>query len=177
MLKNLGLSWVIALVFCCIACEEEKKKKDLPFKSQEEYEQTMIRSHQEFLKKEKQKIKTFVDSSSLPFESTGTGLRYSIYQKEEGDSIKTGEVAVIQYVLTSIEGDTLYQSPESQFQEFMVGYDNVESGLHEGITKMQIGERAKFILPAHLAHGITGDQAAIPAQTTLVYDVYLAAKK
>ena len=28
MLKNLGLSWVIALVFCCIACEEEKKKKE-----------------------------------------------------------------------------------------------------------------------------------------------------
>lgn len=161
----------------CIACEEEKKKDPLPFESQEEYEQTMILSHREFLKKEKQEIESFIDSSSLSYEGTGTGLRYAVYEEKEGDSIKTGEIAIIQYLLTSLEGDTLYASPKNKFQEFMVGYDNVESGLHEGITKMRIGEKAKFILPAHLAHGITGDQAAIPTQTTLLYDVYLAAKK
>ena len=113
----------------------------------------------------------------MPFSRTGTGLQFYIYQKSNGDSIKSKNVAFIAYTLTSLEGDTLYKSPEGKLQEFMVDYDNVESGLHEGIKKMRVGEKALFILPAHLAHGISGDNAAIPSQTTLLYNVHLVGKK
>lgn len=160
-----------------LACSEEKQPKELPFKTKAEYEQTMIRSHQAFLQKEKQKIEDFVQESGLEFKGTGTGLRYHIYQKTNGDSLQRGDLAIVSYVLKSIEGDTLYTSPQEGNQEFMVDYDNVESGLHEGVKEMKIGEKGIFILPAHLAHGITGDQAAIPSQTTLVYDIHLKAKR
>ena len=166
---------LLGLLFSLFACEDEPKKKAPLFEDYEDYETTMILSHQEFLKKEK--IKAFVDSSGLSFQSTGTGLKFHIYKSNEGDSIRSKDFAFIAYTLTSIEGDTLYQSPEGKFQEFIVDYDNVESGLHEGIKKMRVGEKAYFILPAHLAHGISGDNAAISSQTTLVYTVHLVGKK
>lgn len=161
------------------ACETEKKK-ELPFSSKEEYEQTIIESHQAFLKKEKRRIDEFVTEMNrlgIQFKATGTGLRYGIYEESDGDSLKSGDFAYINYVLTNLEGDTIYQSPQGKIQEFAVDYDNVESGLHEGIKQLRVGEKAYLILPTHLAHGITGDQINIPPQTTLVYNLHLVAKK
>lgn len=172
-MRSLVLFILIGFV---VSCADEPKKA-LPFEDSKDYKSTMILSHQEFLKKEKGRIKSFIDSLGLPFEATGTGLRYYIYQTNGGDSIRSKDFAFIAYVLTSLEGDTLYQSPEGKLQEFIVDYDNVESGLHEGIKRMRVGEKAYFILPAHLAHGISGDNAAISSQTTLVYNVHLVAKK
>jgi FKBP-type peptidyl-prolyl cis-trans isomerase len=51
--------------------------------------------------------------------------------------------------------------------------DNVESGLHEGITYMRKGEKAKIILSSNLAYGLVGDMDKIPPQSPLVYDVEL----
>lgn len=168
---------VFSIFILLYSCEEEKKKKTLPFKSKADYEETMIASHQAFLKEEREKILAFIDSSQFPFDSTGTGLRYYIYQANNGDSLNSGDIAVIHYQLSDLEGNLLYETKAELAHEFAVDYDDVESGLHEGIKKMRIGERAILILPAHIAHGVTGDQAAIPSQTTLVYDVFLIGKK
>jgi FKBP-type peptidyl-prolyl cis-trans isomerase len=35
------------------------------------------------------------------------------------------------------------------------------------------GGKAKFILPSHLAYGLTGDQDKIPPQSPVVYDIEL----
>ena len=51
--------------------------------------------------------------------------------------------------------------------------DNVETGLHEGIKYMKVGEKAKMILPSHLAHGLIGDSKKIPPRSTIVYDIEL----
>ena len=151
-MHNLILTILVCL-FC--SCENDPKKKEVSFKNEKDFETTMILSHKDFLKKEKEKIRVFKDSLGLQFISTGTGLQYHIYDSSEGDSLKTGELAILSYDLTSITGDSLYNSPEGKLQEFVVDYDNVESGLHEGIKKLKVGERAYLILPAHLAHGIS----------------------
>lgn len=169
---------LFAILLLFLACNRQERKTDIQHLEKKEFENRLILSHRSFLEKEKERINHYVDSLALPFESTGTGLRYFIEKEnEKGDSLKKGDVVVIDYVLTSIYGDTLYQSIEDYPQEFMVDYDQVESGLHEGIKLMRVGERAIFIIPAHLAHGITGDQAAIKSQTTLVYKIHLLAKK
>lgn len=176
------INWMIKflaflLVCLTLSCVQKEKKKAFPYETKREYEQAMIQSHQQFLQKEKLKIKKFTDSSGLEFIKTGTGLQYHIFDSTDGEVLKSGDLAMVKYLLTTIEGDTVYQSPNNKLQEFAVDYDNVESGLHEGIKFMRTGERALLILPAHLAHGITGDQAAISTQTTLVYDIYLAGKR
>ncbi len=172
-----NLVFIATLLFFS-SCGETPEEKKMPFNSKTDYEETIIASHQLYLKKEAKKIQDFIDSIGMPFIKTGTGLRYHIYeQQQEGDSIYSGEVAVVDYFLSSLEGDTLYKTELSRLQEFAVDYEDIESGLHEGIKKMRVGEKAFLILPAHLGHGITGDQAAIPSQTTLVYNIHLVAKK
>ena len=168
---------IVFSISLIMSCDQKEPQKKFPYKTKEQFDQVMIESHQQFLQKEKLKIEKFTDSLGLEFFKTGTGLQYHISNSTNGDTLKSGDLAAINYLLTTIEGDTVYQSPKGQFQEFAVDYDNVESGLHEGIKLMRIGERAIMILPAHLAHGVTGDQAAISAQTTLVYNIHLVGKR
>jgi FKBP-type peptidyl-prolyl cis-trans isomerase len=49
----------------------------------------------------------------------------------------------------------------------------VESGLEEGILLLQEGDKARFIMPPHLAHGLIGDRDKIPARATIIYDLEL----
>lgn len=161
-----------------LQCQTKKEpKKDLPFSSKREYDSLMVETHRAFLKRENSQIENYIDSLGKNFKMSGTGLRYHIYEHANGDTLKSGDVAVIQYKLSLINGDLLYKTGTKRSEHFAVDFDDVESGLHEGVKYMSVGDKAIFILPAHLAHGITGDQAAIPPQSTLVYDLHLLAKR
>lgn len=139
----------------------------------------MIVSHQNYLQVEKKRIDAYIDSLAMPFKKTGTGLRYAIYASDSlsNDSVKRGDVAAVKYTLTLLNGKKIYATEEDEVQEFLVDFDDVERGLHEGIKLLKVGDKALFILPAHMAHGITGDQVQIPPQATIVYDLELIAKK
>ena len=138
-----------------------------------EYEELLIKSNKDFVANESKVIDAFLDTSEYDFEQTGTGLRYTIYHIGFGDTAKKGMFAGIKYKLHSLEGKELYSTKPDEIQEFLIGKDNVESGLHEGIEKMTVGSKAIFILPSHLAHGLSGDNAKIPPQTALVYNIEL----
>jgi FKBP-type peptidyl-prolyl cis-trans isomerase len=49
----------------------------------------------------------------------------------------------------------------------------VESGLHEGVQMMHVGDKMRFILPSFRAHGLTGDNSKIPPLTSVVYEIEL----
>jgi FKBP-type peptidyl-prolyl cis-trans isomerase len=38
---------------------------------------------------------------------------------------------------------------------------------------MHVGDKMRFILPSHLAHGLTGDQSKIPPLSSVVYEIEL----
>jgi FKBP-type peptidyl-prolyl cis-trans isomerase len=38
---------------------------------------------------------------------------------------------------------------------------------------MNVGDEAIFILPSHLAYGLSGDRSRIPFESPLIYDVKL----
>jgi len=42
---------------------------------------------------------------------------------------------------------------------------------------MRVGDRAKFIIPSHLAFGLIGDQKKIRHKATLVYDLEFVSMK
>lgn len=165
---------ILIFLFAC----EQKSEPKLKVKSKKELRELMISSHKAYLNREKERLDQYTDSLPHSFQQSGSGLRYSVIESSgSNDSIKEGDIAVINYTLLLLNGDTAYQSVEGQPQEFMVEMDDVEAGLHEGIQKIAIGDKAIFVLPAHLAHGLTGDQAAIPIQSPLVYHLELIGKK
>ena len=57
--------------------------------------------------------------------------------------------------------------------KYGIGKDNVESGIHEGITYLRVGDKAKLLIPSYLAHGLVGDKNKIPPRATLVVDLHL----
>jgi len=106
-------------------------------------------------------------------EETGSGLRYLIYKKGDGEKAEKGKVVVLDYTLSLITGDVIYSSDKDGKKVFKIGQGDVESGLEEAIHFMHVGDKAKLILPAHLAYGLLGDNNKIPPRSILVYDTEL----
>jgi FKBP-type peptidyl-prolyl cis-trans isomerase FkpA len=125
------------------------------------------------VKTEDQHIRDYLNRYRWDVTETGTGLRYLIYKNGSGKKAVTGSKVTCQYTVSLLNGTTIYSSDESGPLEFTVGRGGVESGLEEGILLLREGDHAKFVLPSHLAHGLTGDQDKIPPKTTIIYDIVL----
>jgi FKBP-type peptidyl-prolyl cis-trans isomerase len=153
-----------------MSCHQKKQEnRPVPVNAEEQ----MINANKAMLKKEAAKIDAFVKEKGWEMQKTGSGLRYMIYEHGTGDTARKAMIAKINYEVTLLDGTLCYSSKEKGPQEFTISQDNVESGLHEGILLMRVGDKAKFIMPPHLAHGVLGDENKIPALSTIVYDVEL----
>lgn len=151
-------------------CKEPQVKELKPTK---QLKNTLIKVNKDKVKLENEQIDAFLKRYKWPVIKTGTGLRYCIYKNGEGDLVKDNQMVKIDYAITLLNGDTAYSSYKTGPQEFLVGMDDVESGLHEGIKYMKEGDRAKLILPSYLAHGLIGDSKRIPPRATIIYDIEL----
>ncbi|MDQ3190701.1 MAG: FKBP-type peptidyl-prolyl cis-trans isomerase [Bacteroidota bacterium] len=154
-------------------CSDNSTIKDKNKFTEAEYKEKLIAANKNLIKKDDEKIEKYIKENKIPMQESGTGLRYSISGQGTGERAHTGQYALLNYKLTLLDGTFCYSSEEKGPEEFLIGQDNVESGLHEGITYMKVGEKARFILPPHLAHGLLGDENKIPSRATLVYDVEL----
>ncbi len=125
--------------------------------------------------KEFHEIDQYVAHRGWKMITTGTGLRYMITQKGNGEAAVLEKQAKVNYKITLLDGKLCYSSDSSGPKVFVIGKDNVETGLHEGIQLLHVGDKAMFILPSHLAHGLMGDDAKIPPRSTVIYDIELIA--
>ncbi|HET6244937.1 MAG: FKBP-type peptidyl-prolyl cis-trans isomerase [Bacteroidetes bacterium] len=151
--------------------ENQSNNKNRP--TEAEYKEKLIAANKNMVKKDDEQIKNYIKLHKIPMQESGTGLRYFISGKGIGEKAKTGQYATLNFKLTLLDGTLCYSSDENGPEEFLIGQANVESGLHEGITYMRVGEKGVFILPPHLAHGLLGDENKIPQRATLVYNVEL----
>jgi len=79
----------------------------------------------------------------------------------------------VDFEITLLDGSLCYSSQENGPESFIVEKADVESGLHEAMQLMCTGDRAKFILPSRMAHGLIGDEEKIPPLAPVVYDIHL----
>ncbi len=158
------------LVLFLFSCAEENDVK-LPI-SNAELKKQLIEVNREVAEVESNQIDAYVERRKLDVVKTQTGLRYEIYEDEEGENIKEGQHAVVNYKVSLIDGTECYNTNDTA-EFFNVGKDHVESGLHEGITYMSKGDKAIIIIPSHLAHGLAGDFNKIPIRSTIIYDIEL----
>lgn len=129
----------------------------------------------QFAAEESEEIELFLDRhSDWNMISTGTGLRYMVYQKGEGtDTAKVGSTVTVHFEISLLTGDVCYSSSENGAESFIVEKSDIESGLHEGVQFMCVGDKAKFIIPSHAAHGLVGDTEKIPPLSPVIYDIEL----
>ena len=160
-----------------ISCQCNEKA--IPFESQtpEERSEFFIEENQRWARQEAKDIDNYIKRHKLKMTDSGTGLRYSLEETGSGDKAIEGQLAMIKFAVHLFDGTLCYSTDSIGAQEFRIGMANVESGLHEGVMLMRVGDKAKFILPSHLAHGIAGDRNMIPMRSPIIYDVELIGLK
>lgn len=166
---------VIILLLFLLGCSESPEPINKI--SQKEIEEILIQANKNAIRKETIQIEAYVKRRGLDVVQTGTGLRYQIYEDGEGKMAEFGKSAVVNYDVNLLNGTLCYSTKEKGPEEFVIGNDNVETGLHEAISYLKVGDKAIVIIPSHLAHGLAGDFDKIPVRSTIIYDLELIAVK
>jgi FKBP-type peptidyl-prolyl cis-trans isomerase FkpA len=104
---------------------------------------------------------------------SGSGLQYFIYEKGDGPKITVGSVIDVEYSVSKLDGTLCYKTSDDNVIEIVVDHSQVETGIQECLKKMKEGDKAKMIIPSHLAHGLTGDMDKIPPLTPIVIDLHV----
>lgn len=160
----------IAGLFSCNGCKEKKEITDADI---ERMRGDMVSDARKKHEREMKDIEKFIQKKEWPMTETGTGLHYWIYDTKNGISVKNEDIVSISYTITLLDDTFCYGTPDSQPKEVRIGRDNVETGLHEALLLMKVGDRAKLVLPSHLAFGFSGDSGKIPPDASVVYDIHL----
>ncbi len=108
------------------------------------------------------------------FEKTESGLRYQFIQRGSGKKAENGKTVSVHYTGQLEDGKVFDSSyPRKKPIEFPLGRGNVIEGWDEGIALLQVGDKARFVIPSHLGYGSRGAGGAIPPDATLIFDVEL----
>lgn len=104
---------------------------------------------------------------------TDSGLQYIVLEEGEGPTPEAGEIVSVHYRGTLEDGtefDNSYDRGEPI--TFPLARGLVIAGWEEGIALMQVGEKAKLLIPPNLAYGEQG-RGEIPPNATLIFEVEL----
>ncbi|MBS7255893.1 peptidylprolyl isomerase [Flavobacterium branchiicola] len=108
------------------------------------------------------------------FDKTESGLRYKMIQKGDGKRAEAGKTVSVHYE-GSLENGKVFDSsyPRKKPIEFRLGQGQVIEGWDEGIALLQVGDKARFVIPSDLGYGPSGAGGVIPPNATLIFDVEL----
>ena len=127
---------------------------------------------------EKEAAEAIMESLAAGFDKTESGLRYKMIQKGNGKKAENGKTVAVHYTGQLADGKVFDSSyPRKKPIEFPLGQGNVIEGWDEGIALLQEGDKARFVIPSHLAYGSRGAGGAIPPNATLIFDVELMSVK
>jgi len=140
--------------------------------TQKKINDLFVKANQQVIQKENDEMDYYVKSHKLPFIKTNSGIRFFVYKpSEKGDSIKEGNEIKMNFKVSLLNGTECYNSKTDGVKIFVVGHEDLESGIHKGVQFLKRGDKALFLIPSHLAHGLLGDFKKIPPQMPIIYDV------
>ncbi len=142
-----------------------------------EFKEKLVEANKMSVKRESDEIDQYVKHKNWQMITTGTGLRYMVTKKGTGELANEDtafrKYATVKFKISLMDGTLCYSSDSTGLREFLIGQDDVETGLHEGIQYLHVGDKATFILPSHLAYGLMGDQRKIPPKASVLYEIEL----
>ncbi len=123
---------------------------------------------------EREAAKAELDKLAAGFDETKSGLRYQIIQKGNGKAAEAGKMVSVHYKGQLADG-TVFDSSYKRNQplDFQVGVGQVIPGWDEGICLLNVGDKARLVIPSDLGYGSRGAGGVIPPNATLVFDVEL----
>lgn len=127
---------------------------------------------------EKKKAEAEMQKLAAGFEQTKSGLRYKLIQEGSGKKPSKGQQVSVHYEGSLPSGqvfDSSYKRKEPI--TFQLGVGQVIPGWDEGIALLKVGDKARFVIPSHLAYGSAGAGGVIPPNATLIFEVELMEAK
>ena len=144
-----------------------------------EEHQLAMQKEKEMLEKgefeEKKVLDQFMADSNIAAQMISNGIYYIRMVEGQGLSPDSGSIALLNYKGCFLNGRCFDNTWESQPFEYVIGAeDQLIKGLEIGVKRMHEGEKAKFIIPSHLAYGNAGSaNGIVPPFTTIIYEVEL----
>ena len=125
------------------------------------------------VKQEMESIEAFVARSGWDMRQSGTGLWYEIYKEAPAGApeVEYGNAVKAVYTLRLLNGALLEEYTEDKPRTWILGKSEMTAGLSEALMMLKKGNKARFILPSHLAYGFSGNGTDIPPRATLLYDL------
>lgn len=161
----------ILMILLSVSCRQTTEPVNRENLTAKQLKEPLIKSNKYLTRSEKEDIDDYVKRYNLDLKSSGTGLLFHIENKGKGSLVKYGNRVTITYTIHLLTGEKIYDSELDGKLEFVAGKGGVPAGLEEGIIMMKLFDRAKLILPSHLAYGLLGDSNRIPPRSVLVYDI------
>ncbi len=127
---------------------------------------------------QKAQAEAAMEKLAAGFEKTDSGLRYKMIQQGNGTKAEKGKTVSVHYEGSLPNGQVFDSSfKRNQPIDFQLGVGQVIAGWDEGISLLQVGDKARFVIPSHLGYGSAGAGGVIPPDATLVFDVELMGVK
>jgi FKBP-type peptidyl-prolyl cis-trans isomerase FkpA len=163
------------LLFFACGCHNNQQDDSIlqPQPNTQEVNKELIPSQKMYIRQETDEINQYIKVHNYAMQATGTGIHYMIYEHGKGELARNGQYVQIAYTISLLDGTLCYDSKQDGPREFCVGKDDVESGVHQAVQLMHLGDKGLFILPSYLAHGVAGDRDKIPPSAVVVYDISL----
>lgn len=173
MLRRFAFILICFSGILVISCHSNRDSKTSGPFNQKQLTEKLIDANKAAIETENNQIEKRISESGWKMIETGTGLRYQIIENGNGAKASPGRIVKCGYEVSLITGELIYSSVQKGPMEFKIGSGGVESGLEEGMLLLKVGDKARFIIPSYLGHGLSGDQDKIPPKATLIYTVKL----
>ncbi len=146
--------------------------KLLEILSEEEYKREQKMKNMQRKEAELLEMESYLEQNQIETEPTNSGLYIIIKKHGKGPTVKPGQKVTVHYegrFLNDVVFDSSYDK-DKPFT-FVLGAGKVIPGWEQGISKLKVGDKARLIVPSHLAYGKKGVEAFIPPYSTLIFDV------
>jgi FKBP-type peptidyl-prolyl cis-trans isomerase FkpA len=177
----LNLFFILCLALSCKNNSQENKVTEA------DINERLTKMNVQMVGEESKKIDEFISRHSMKPERTGTGLRFEIYEHASLPNFKEGrqdkgntpvlhDEVVLNYKIFQLDGTLCYSSDSTGPMKFHLGEGQQVRGLEEAVMMMVPGDKARLVVPSHLAYGISGDEGKIPPASALYYEIELLSK-
>lgn len=173
LLINKIIPFVSFLIAMFIFTQCHRRSKPLTQEQHQTFKENLVKANRGLVDIDQDKIEEYVKRRNWDMNKTETGMWYQILENIEGEKAVAGKVAHLKYQVSLLDGQVCYSSDSTGNLVFKIGQGGVESGLEEAVLMMKVGDRGRFIMPPHLAHGLLGDENKIPGRTIIVYQTEL----
>ncbi len=167
---------IILVVILFSSCNNNKhKRRQYNPAAEKQFKENLVKANKGLLSIDQGRISDYAKRRNWDMQKSKSGMWYQIIHAEQKniDSAKVGKTAFLKYTVSLLDGTLCYSSDSTGILKFNIGHGGVEFGLEKAILLMKVGDKGRFILPPHLAHGLLGDENKIPLRTTIVYQIEL----